>query len=213
VAYVAFDLLWLEGEDLRSRPLAERLELLESLLVSAPAGVELAEAVPGPIGEALALARRRGWEGIVAKAPGAPYRGGRGKDWLKLKVQASQELAVVGYTPITTGDRAIGALLLAVREGDRFVYAGKVGTGFTDELRRELSRRLEPERAAGPPVAGAPRMRDARWVRPRLVAEVAFAEWTADGMLRHPVFKRLREDKAPEEAVRERPRARRSRAP
>ena len=213
VAYVAFDLLWLEGEDLRSRPLAERLELLESLLAAAPSGVELAEAVPGPIGEALALARRRGWEGVVAKAPAAPYRGGRGRDWLKLKVQASQELAIVGYTLITTGDRAIGALLLAVREGDRFVYAGKVGTGFSDELRRELLRRLEPERVAEPPVALAPRMREARWVQPRLVAEVAFAEWTADGMLRHPVFKCLREDKAPEEAVRERPRTPKPRSP
>jgi bifunctional non-homologous end joining protein LigD len=212
VAYVAFDLLWLEGEDLRSRPLAERLQLLASLLATAPEGVELAEAVPGPIGEALALARRRGWEGIVAKAPGAPYRGGRGRDWLKLKVRSSLDLAVVGYTPIATGERAIGALLLAVRDGDRFVYAGKVGTGFTDELRRELLRRLEPERAARPPVASAPRMREARWVRPRLVAEVAFTEWTADGMLRHPVFRRLREDKSPEEAVREGPRASRPRS-
>jgi bifunctional non-homologous end joining protein LigD len=205
VAYVAFDLLWLEGEDLRARPLSERRELLESLLAAAPVGIELAEVVPGPVDGALALARRRGWEGIVAKSPSAPYRGGRGRGWLKLKLQARQDLAIVGYTPIARGDRAIGALLLAVREGDRLVYAGKVGTGFSEALRRELLRRLEPDRVADPPAAGAPRLRAARWVRPRLVAEVSFTEWTGDGVLRHPSFQRLRDDKAPEETAREKP--------
>ncbi len=205
VAYVAFDLLWLDGQDLRPRPLRERLELLQSLLSGAHDGIELAEVADGPVDRALARARREGWEGLVAKAPGAPYRGGRGQNWLKVKVQASQEFAVVGYTPTTTGERAIGALLLAVREGSRFAYAGKVGTGYTDRMRRELLCQLEPERVPASPADGTPRMRDARWVRPRLVVEVAFAEWTRDGKLRHPSFKGLRVDKAPEEAVREKP--------
>jgi bifunctional non-homologous end joining protein LigD len=203
VAYVAFDLLWHEGEDLRGRPLEERRELLESVLATAPAALHAAEQVEGPIEAALARARRERWEGIVAKRARSRYQGGRSRDWLKVKVSASQEFAIVGYTPITTGEKAVGALLVAVREGDRWVYAGKVGTGYTSAVRRELLRRLEPDRVDAPPVDRAPRMRDARWVRPRLVAEIAFTEWTADGRLRHPSFKRLRDDKRPEECVRE----------
>ena len=206
VAYFVFDLTWLEGEDLRARPLEQRRELLESLLADAPRAIRAAEEVRGPIGEALARARREGWEGVVAKARGSTYRGTRSRDWLKVKVTASQELAIVGYTPIRTGASSVGALLLAVREGDRLVYAGKVGTGFGDALRRSLFRALEADRVDAPAVAGAPRMRAARWVRPRRVAEVAFAEWTADGKLRHPSFRRLRDDKRPEECVRESPR-------
>jgi bifunctional non-homologous end joining protein LigD len=208
VIYAVFDLLWLEGEDLRGRPLTERVELLESLLAVAPAGIELARTVKGPIERALRQARRERWEGVVAKRPDAPYRGGRGRDWLKVKVSAGQELAVVGYVPIKTGEKAIGALLVAVREGKRFVYAGKVGTGFTVATRRELLRQLEPDRVEAPPVDGASRMRDARWVKPRLVAQIAFTEWTGDGKLRHPSFQGLRDDKRPEECVREAPRGR-----
>ncbi len=204
VAYAVFDLLWLEGEDLRDRPLEERRELLESLLADAPRAIQVAEEVAGPVAKAMARARREGWEGIVAKARGSTYQGTRSRDWLKVKVVESQELAVVGYTPIRTGADAIGALLVAVREGQRFRYAGKVGTGYTDAVRRALFRALERDRVATPAVADPPRMRAARWVTPRLVAEVAFTEWTADGKLRHPSFKRLRDDKRPEECVRER---------
>ena len=205
VGYAVFDLLWLDGQDLRERPLGQRRELLESLLAVAPEGVEVAEEVPGPISRALELARRRRWEGVVAKRRGSAYRGGRSRDWLKVKVAAGQELAIVGYTPIATGAKAIGALLLAYREGRRFVYAGKVGTGYTEAARRDLLRRLEPTRVEAPPVSGAPRVKGARWVEPRLVAQVSFTEWTSDGKLRHPSFQGLREDKAPEECVRERP--------
>lgn len=206
---VAFDLLWLDGEDLRARPIEERRELLESLLAGAPPELAVAAEVAGPPAAALARARREGREGLVAKRPGSAYRGGRGRDWLKVKITTGQELAVVGYTPITTGARAVGALLVAVRERGRYRYAGKVGTGFTDAVRRDLERQLAPDVVPAPPVEGAPRLRDARWVRPRLVAEVAFAEWTSDGKLRHPSFKGLRPDKRPEEAVLERPAARR----
>ena len=206
VEYVAFDLLWLDGEDLRDRPLEERRQLLESLLAGAPARIALAEEVTGPVEAALRRARRERWEGVVAKRSGSRYQGRRSREWLKVKVTGGQELAVVGYTPITTGAPAVGALLVAVREGKRFAYAGKVGTGYTDEVRRELYRRLERERVTAPPVSDPPRLRGARWVTPTLVAEVAFTEWTADGKLRHPSFKRLRDDKRPEECVRERPR-------
>jgi bifunctional non-homologous end joining protein LigD len=204
VSYVVFDLLWLEGEDLRARPIEERRELLESLLATAPPELLVAEEVQGPIEAALARARRERWEGIIAKRAGSPYEGRRSRDWLKVKVLGGQDVAIVGYTPITNGARAVGALLIAVRDGEAFVYAGKVGTGYSDALRRELLERLEPERAPAPTAEGAPRMRDARWVTPRLVAEVAFTEWTANGKLRHPSFKRLRDDKRPEDCVRER---------
>ena len=212
IGYAVFDLLWLEGEDLRARPLEERRQLLESLLADARPELQVAQEVAGPIAKAMARARREGWEGVVAKRRGSPrgspYEGRRSRDWLKVKVTAGQELAIVGYTPIKNGEAAVGALLLGVREGKRFVYAGKVGTGFSEAVRRELHRELEKDRVDAPAVAGAPRMRAARWVAPRLVAEVAFTEWTADGKLRHPSFKGLRDDKRPEECVRERPRGR-----
>ncbi len=203
VAYYVFDLLWHEGDDLRPRPLEERVELLESLLAPAPAGVHLAEEVSGSIAAAMERARSSGWEGVIAKRAGSPYRGGRARDWLKVKVSGGQELAVVGYTPLENGVRGVGALLVAVREGQVFRFAGKVGTGFTDAMRKELLRKLEPDVVDGPQVEGAPRLRDARWVTPELVAQLAFMEWTADGKLRHPSFKGLRNDKRPEECVRE----------
>jgi bifunctional non-homologous end joining protein LigD len=209
IRYWAFDLLWLDGEDLRGRPIEERQELLASLLSPAPRGVALAESVDGPIEKALARARKGGWEGIVAKRAGSAYRGHRGRDWLKVKIARRQELAILGYVPLKNGGAGIGALLLGVREGKGWRYAGKVGTGYTDELRDRLARRLEQDRVAASPAADAPRMRDARWVEPRLVAEVAFTEWTADGKLRHPSFQGLRDDKAPEECVREEPAPRR----
>jgi bifunctional non-homologous end joining protein LigD len=120
-----------------------------------------------------------------------------------VKIQRRQELAIAGYTPLRNGAAGVGALLLAIREGDAFRFAGKVGTGYTDEVRRELARALEGDRIAKPQVVDAPRLRDARWVKPRLVAEVAFTEWTADGKLRHPSFQGLRDDKRPEACVRE----------
>jgi bifunctional non-homologous end joining protein LigD len=212
VTYFAFDLLWLEGEDLRDQPLEARQELLSSLLSPPPPRIALAETVEGPIAKALARARRERWEGIVAKRLGSAYEGRRSRAWLKVKLANEQELAIVGWTPLKNGRPGVGALLLGVREGKAFRYAGKVGTGYTDELRERLARELERDRVDAPPVVDAPRLRDARWVHPRLVAQVAFTEWTSDGKLRHPSFQGLRDDKAPEEAVRERPAAPRRRA-
>ncbi len=203
--YRVFDLLWHEGEDVRGEELERRRELLESLLASAPDLVQLAEEVEGPIRKAMERARAAGWEGVVAKQRGSSYQGRRSRDWLKVKVGAGQELAVVGFTPLSTGGAGIGALLLAVREADGFRFAGKVGTGYTDELRQRLERELSPDRVPKPAVTPAPRVRDAVWVRPRLVAEVSFTEWTSDGKLRHPSFKGLRPDKKPEDCVKEAP--------
>lgn len=203
--YVAFDLLWLDGEDLRTRPLEERRELLESVLANQPLPLQASEMLQGELVEILATLRRRRLEGLMAKRRGSPYANRRSRDWLKVKIAQSQEVVIVGYTPIKTGASVMGALLVAVREGRGYRYAGRVGTGFTDAMRRELWHLLEEDRTAKPTATEAPRRKTARWVRPRHVAEVAFTEWTRDGKLRQPSFKGLRPDKSPGECVREEP--------
>lgn len=203
--YIAFDLLWLDGEDLRSRPLEERRELLESVLANAPPRLLLAERFEPPISDAKKRARKAGLEGLIAKRRGSRYSTGRSKDWLKLKFLRTQDLVVVGFLPLTTGSPDVGALLLAVREGKGFRYVGRVGTGFTDQDRRDFRRLLEADTVEQPPASDPPRARNARWVKPRHVVEVAFTEWTRDGKLRHPSLQRLRDDKSPEECVREEP--------
>ncbi|HTO97128.1 MAG TPA: DNA ligase D [Myxococcales bacterium] len=203
----AFDLLRLDGEDLRKRPLEQRRDLLRSVLSNAPDAVRLAEEVPGDIGAALESMKKRGMEGLILKARGSVYQKGRSRDWLKLKAQASQELAIVGWTPGKgNASGSLGALLLAVADGKGgYEFAGKVGTGFSSRQRKDLQRDLSRDARTSSPARGAPRLRDARWVEPRLVAEVRFTEWTADGKLRHPAFLGLRADKKPLECVREKP--------
>jgi len=195
--YVVFDLLWLDGEDLRGRPLEERRELLESVMANTRAPLELAQRVRGDQESAVAEAKARGWEGLLAKLRGSPYTGTRSADWLKLKILGTDELVIAGWTPISSGSAEIGALLVAARRGGRFVYAGKVGTGFDRAMRRRLLTLLEKEEVPKPAIDDAPRMRDAHWVMPRHVAELQFTEWTRDGKLRHPSFQGLREDKGP----------------
>ena len=202
--FVAFDLLWLDGEDLRRRPLEERRDLLESVLANAAPPLVLSERVSGTVEQALEKARKRGLEGLLAKRCGSAYEGRRSKAWRKLKLQAGQELAILGFTPITTGGRELGALLVGYREDGRWKYAGKVGTGFSAKLRTELWKRLWADRIEEP-VDPRAKHKGAIWVEPRLVAQVAFTEWTEDGKLRHPSFLGLREDKSPEEIRREEP--------
>ncbi|HUM13838.1 MAG TPA: non-homologous end-joining DNA ligase [Myxococcaceae bacterium] len=195
--YAVFDLLWLDGQDLRSRPLEERRELLESVMANTHPPLELAQRVRGDEETALAEAKRRGWEGLLAKLRGSPYTGTRSTDWLKLKVLGTDELVIAGWTPISNGAAEIGALLVAARRGSKFLYAGKVGTGFDRTMRRRLLTLLKKDEVPRPAIEGAPRMRDAHWVTPRHVAELQFTEWTRDGKLRHPSFQGLREDKGP----------------
>jgi len=197
--YVVFDLLWLDGEDLRSRPLEERRELLESVMANTQPPLELSQRVRGDEETARAEAKRRCWEGLLAKRRGSSYVGARSSDWLKLKVIGSDELVIAGWTPISNGASEIGALLVAARRSSRFVYAGKVGTGFDRAMRRRLLTLLKKDEVPRPAIEDAPQMRDAHWVTPRHVAELQFTEWTRDGKLRHPSFQGLREDKAPSE--------------
>jgi bifunctional non-homologous end joining protein LigD len=203
----AFDLLRLDGEDLRGRPIEERRDLLRSVLSNPPPDLRVAEDIPGDIPTALEQARERGLEGLILKARGSIYEKGRSRLWLKLKAQATQELAIIGWTPGKgNASGTVGALLLAVADGKGgYEFAGKVGTGFSSKQRVELKKLIAKDERETPPARGAPRLRDAHWVEPRLVAQVRFTEWTHDGKLRHPAFQGLRADKKPEECVRERP--------
>ncbi|MEO7973070.1 MAG: DNA ligase D [Thermoanaerobaculia bacterium] len=215
LSFIAFDLLTLDGEDLRTLPLIERKRRLKLLLATLPARSRVRPS-PHQVGrgdERLASAREKGLEGIVSKRTDAPYRSGRGRDWLKIKCHQRQELVIAGYTLArTTMARAgelgeLGALLLAVREArGGFTYAGRVGTGFDRSTRRDLLRRLRKLESDRPSISGPlPDTAAVHWVRPALVAEVRFSEWTADGRLRHPSFVGLREDKVAAEVRREVP--------
>lgn len=201
--YVAFDLLWLDGEDLRARPLEDRRDLLESVAWAPEGELRLAERLKGPLEAALGEARRRGLEGVVAKRAGSPYRPGPSRDWLKVKLRATQDVAIIGYLPLSGGGTEVGALLAAVQGAGALRFAGRVGTGFDARARRALAAALDAHRIEVPPAAGAPRLRGAHWSEPTLVAQVEFAEWTRDGMLRAPSFQGLRADKRPEECARE----------
>jgi bifunctional non-homologous end joining protein LigD len=203
---IVFDILWLDGADLRRRPYTERRAMLEKLLRRAPAGVELAQRLDMTGIDALEHAAVDAWEGVIGKRLTSVYEGRRSKEWVKVKALNEQELAVIGYTLSTATTREIGALHLGYIGDDGVMhYAGKVGTGFSSKLRVELRERLAKDEVPASPAKDAPRIRDAHWVKPRLVAQVAFTEWTADNRLRHPSFLGLRDDKSPEEVVRERP--------
>ena len=203
--FCVFDLLWLNGEDLRGHSLDRRREILERVARSFDLPLTLGERLADTARFALSTARRQGLEGVIAKRRAAPYVGRRSGDWIKEKFQRSQEVVIIGYTPISSGEKAIGALLLAVADGHvGFLFAGKVGTVFDTTQREELWRALESERIEQPErVDSPPSEKEARWVPPRHVAQVGFLEWSRDGRLRHPVFRGLRVDKAPEECVRE----------
>lgn len=210
LVYYAFDLLLLDGVDLRARPLLERKRALAQLLATAKLGahVRYSEHVRGHGEQVFARACKLGLEGVIAKRADAPYRAGRGKDWLKVKCIARQEFVIGGYTPPGGSRKHLGALLVGVREGDALRYTGKVGTGFSEQSLRDLHARLAPLVRERPPFSPPPKGPDARsaiWVEPRLVAEVAFTEFTDDGRLRHPSFQGLREDKPARAIRRERP--------
>jgi bifunctional non-homologous end joining protein LigD len=209
----AFDLLHLDGWDVTGAGVEERKELLRPLV----AGLEddrirYSDHVRGQGRAFHERACAMGVEGIISKRVGRPYRPGRGKSWLKVKCTARQEFVVVGFTDPGGSRVGIGALLLGVHDeaGGKLVYAGKVGTGFDARALVDLEGRLSKLEQAEAPVVDPPRGAAARgvhWVRPALVAEVAFTEWTDDGRIRHPSYQGLREDKKQEEVVREDARA------
>ncbi|MDB4993724.1 MAG: ligD [Myxococcaceae bacterium] len=204
LAFAAFDLLWLDGHDLRKLPLESRRQLLENLLVDAKPPLCFSAAIDGDLPVILAAAKKAGLEGLVAKRKGSIYVAGPTTSWLKLKFEQRQDCAVCGWTP-QTGSNDLGALILGLMEEGQLVYAGKAGSGFDDKKRKELVKRLEPLRTDKPTLVGHKSMPDARWCKPELVAEIAFMEYSRHGNVRNPVFVALREDKTPEECFREEP--------
>jgi bifunctional non-homologous end joining protein LigD len=209
LVYFVFDLLHLDGEDLAARPLLERKAALASLLGDGAGTLRYAPHVEGSGAAVFREACRLGLEGIVSKRADQAYRPGRGGGWVKTKCILRQELVIGGFTdPEGAARDAIGALLVGVNEDGALRFAGKVGTGFTNAQARALRTRLE--RLATPDCPFTPRPagwlgKNAHWVRPELVAEVAFTEWTKDGKARHPSFQGLREDKTAKDVVREVP--------
>ncbi|WP_236830154.1 non-homologous end-joining DNA ligase [Blastococcus sp. KM273128] len=206
VTYLVFDLLALDGADLRGRPYGERRALLDDL---APAGARwvLTPWFPGSGAQVQAASEENGLEGVVAKRLASPYRDGvRSPEWRKVKNFFTQSVVVGGWRP-GQGRRAgtIGSLLVGVPDDDgRLVYVGHVGTGFADQDLRDLQRLLT-RRPSSPFDGTLPRdiTRDAQWVEPDLVGEVAYAVWTAEGRLRHPVWRGVRDDLEPDDVVRE----------
>lgn len=204
VLYGVFDVLHADTRSVMTRPMSERKALLRQLV---PDGshVRVVDELPGDPGTLLDRACRDGWEGLIAKQADAPYVSGRSSAWLKLKCSASQELVIGGWTEPKGTRLHLGALLVGYYEDGRLRYAGKVGTGFKGETLADLARRLAPLERGDAPFTEPVRERTAHWVEPRLVANVAFTEWTHDGRLRHPRFEGLRPDKEARSVVRERP--------
>ncbi|HET8568814.1 MAG TPA: non-homologous end-joining DNA ligase [Candidatus Limnocylindria bacterium] len=198
--FAVFDVLALDGRSVMRRPLSERRALCETLLEGARAPLMLSRRLSGGGAKALETARRKEWEGIIAKDERSPYEPGiRSRAWLKVKVRRESEFVIGGWTPPEGSRAQFGALLVGMFGGPRLRYVGKVGTGFTGLTLAALGAKLARLETARTPFDPPPRVKDAHWVRPRLVAQVAFAEWTADGKLRQPAFLGLRDDKRPEE--------------
>lgn len=188
----AFDLLYLDGRDLQALALDERREKLTAA-IKPHASIRMSEEINADGAEFLKLACQMGLEGIIAKRRNAPYRPGRGGDWLKIKCVQSETFLIIGYEPSAAALGGIGCLLLAARKGNGLAYVGSVGTGFTTKTATELRKRLMSLAIEKPAVAGVAKM-GMRWVEPALAAEVAFRAWTNDGKLRHASFKGVRDD-------------------
>jgi bifunctional non-homologous end joining protein LigD len=204
LAYAAFDLLWLDGRDLRKEPIEVRRELLEALLADAPAPLSFSRSMPGEVTHLLEVAKRTGLEGLIGKRKGTPYLAGRGTAWVKLKFERHQDCAIAGYIPMNGTTNQVGALVLALAEEGRFVYAGRVGTGFDSRTRIDLAKRLDALPSVRATIHGVPKTEtNVHWTEPTLVCEIGFAEWTRDGSARQPKFLGLREDKTPLECIRE----------
>jgi bifunctional non-homologous end joining protein LigD len=207
VFFYIFDVLWLDGQDVRRLPLRTRKRLLRQALRFQDKALRFSTH-RNRDGEAyFAEACRKGWEGLIAKRADSPYTAKRSRDWLKLKCEQGQELVIGGFTAPQGSRSDFGALLLGYYDGDELRYAGKVGTGFDADTLHSLGDRLRELAKDEPPFADAASIRErgVQWVKPELVAAVGFSEWTTAGRLRHPRFLGLRDDKAPRAVIRERP--------
>jgi bifunctional non-homologous end joining protein LigD len=195
--YAVFDLLFLDGHDLRGQPLTARKELLQQLIAPVGDPLVFSAHVAGKGEKYFAAAQQNKLEGIIAKRADAPYRDGeRGGDWLKIKAHQRQEAVIGGFTAPRGSRHGFGALVLGVYDGGKLRYIGHTGTGFDDRTLDELSGRLQGLVRKTCPFTPEPKTNQpATWVRPALLCEVSFTEWTEEGHMRHPVFEGLRDDK------------------
>ncbi len=213
LTYVIFDLLHLNGHNLRGLPLVRRKEILEQILARATAAdkdaatLRYSQHLGARGAQVFQHACKLGAEGIVSKNASAPYSSGRSGTWLKIKCVRQQEFVIGGFTPPSKTGVGIGALLLGYYRDDKLIYAGRTGTGFTQQARRDMRQRLEEIRQPCPAFAAVPAdaSRDAQWVQPGYVCEVKFATWTADNLVRQASFQGLREDKPATQVTREQP--------
>jgi bifunctional non-homologous end joining protein LigD len=203
-AYAVFDCLYLNGRDLRSEPLSARRAALERVVPDGAKGAKGAKLFPSHrlAGNGLVafnLAKRKGYEGVVAKDESAPYVEGRSGKWVKFKVHQEEEFVIAGYTAPAGSRQHFGALLLGAFEHGQLRYVGKVGTGFSHQSLVRLFRLFQPLVRSRPSLADPPAEKRVTYLAPRLVAQIAFQEWTADRKLRQPVFLGLRDDKSAKE--------------
>lgn len=207
IRYFAFDLLFLNGKDLRKKPLVERKEALRKLMTAQGVSDFLiySDHVVGSGSDFFEKAATAHLEGIMSKRADAPYRSGRGKSWLKIKCIRSQEFVIGGYAESDVRGKPFSSLLLGTYDGETFMYAGKVGTGFNARDLTALAKRFKPLTRKTSPFGSVPasERKGAVWLKPELVCAVNFTEWTRDGRLRHPSFQGLREDKPARAVVRE----------
>lgn len=188
-----FDCLYLDGQDLRPLALEKRRAAVREMIKD---GVLFESHLLAEDGlKAYNIARRRGFEGVVAKDLSSPYIEGRSTRWLKFKVHQEDEFVIAGYTAPGGSREHFGALLLGAYDGGKLLYAGKVGTGFTRQTLGALGRTFQPLIRQKSPLADPPREKSVTWLEPRLVAQIAYQEWTEDRKLRQPVFLGLRDDK------------------
>ena len=203
-SYAVFDCLYRDGRDLRREPLAKRRAALEEV-IGKPRTERGSIFVSARLAHnglrAYEAAKRKGMEGVLAKEESSLYIEGRSTKWLKFKVKQEDEFVVVGYTAPEGSRQYFGALLLGAYDGGALHYVGKVGTGFTQEALARLFHKFQPYVRAKPTVANPPRDKDVTFLAPRLVAQIAYGEWTDDQKLRQPVFLGLRDDKKPEEVT------------
>ena len=200
-AFAVFDCLYRNGRDLRGAALLMRRRELEAAIGKASKEVMPSKRLADNGVEAYRIARRRGLEGAVAKDEGSPYQAGRSRHWLKVKVHQEEEFVIGGFTAPRGSRQHLGALLLGAYAGNDLHFVGKVGTGFTERLLADLAGTFKPLIRATTPLVDPPREKKVTWLAPKLVAQIAFAEWTEDGKLRQPVFLGLRDDKNPRDCI------------
>ncbi len=205
--YYLFDLMFLDGKDLRTLPLIKRKERLKAIIPKDRL-IAFSEHRAEHGIKYFAEAKRAKEEGIIAKRAAGPYRSGvRTREWLKIKTGNRQEVVIIGFTAPQRSRAYFGSLALAVREGGAWKYIGHVGTGFSAQTLQELYQKMRPLRTKRSPCKTPAKIKQGTtWLTPKLVGEVKFTEWTAAGELRHPAFIGLRNDKKPTDVVRETPR-------